>query len=103
MKGLRTALLLFLIVSLVIGGLYSTGWAVDYSWNENDPETDGWNTLDLLVARPIGIAAGIVGSAFFILSLPFTIPTGSVGDAAKMFVVKPFKFSFVREFPDEDM
>jgi hypothetical protein len=51
----------------------------------------------------MGVAAWILGSGVFVLSLPFTIPTGSVDDAAQMFVVKPFKFSFGREFPDEDM
>ncbi|NWF92025.1 MAG: hypothetical protein HXY46_03850 [Syntrophaceae bacterium] len=59
--------------------------------------------IDLLVARPVGVAAGIIGTAIFIVSLPFTIPTGSVREAGRMFVVEPFKFSFVREFPDESI
>jgi len=56
-----------------------------------------------LIARPMGIAAGIIGTGVFILSLPFTIPTKSVDEAAQMFVVRPFKFSFVRKFPDDNM
>ncbi|OGP68963.1 MAG: hypothetical protein A2170_09900 [Deltaproteobacteria bacterium RBG_13_53_10] len=59
--------------------------------------------IDLLVARPIGIAAGMIGTAVFILSLPFTIPTSSHDEAAEMFVVRPFSFSFSRDFPDENM
>ncbi len=104
MKGLKKVFLLLLTLSLVMGSLYSTGWAEDKDkWVKNDPVGQEWSAIDLLVARPIGVIAGIFGTAIFIVSLPFTIPTGGVSDAANMFVVKPFQFSFTREFPDEDI
>jgi hypothetical protein len=53
-----------------------------------------FNALDMLIARPIGIAVGIIGTGIFILSLPFSIPTKSVDAAAKIFIVEPFQFSF---------
>jgi len=87
----------FLAVLLTIGGFCSAVSA------QEDPIKDEWNTMDLFFARPLGVAAGIVGTGFFILSLPFTIPTGGVDDAAQMFIVKPFKFSFGRDFPDKNM
>jgi hypothetical protein len=62
-----------------------------------------FNMADVLIARPLGIVAGIIGTGIFIVSLPFTIPTHSVNEAAQMFVVDPFKFSFEREFPDENI
>jgi len=93
----KKTLFLFLAVSLTIGGFCSVGSA------QEDAIKDEWNTMDLLIARPLGIAAGIVGTGFFILSLPFTIPTAGVDDAAQMFIVKPFRFSFGREFPDKNM
>lgn len=102
MKGLKKILLLLLTVSLMLGSLYSTGWAED-NWAKKDPVGHGWSAMDIIIARPFGIAAGIVGTGIFIVSLPFTIPTGGVGDAANMFIVQPFQFSFVREFPDEDI
>jgi hypothetical protein len=85
-----------------MGGLYSTGWAGD-KFGKDDPIAHGWSALDILVARPLGIVAGIVGSAVFVVALPFTIPCGGVGDAANMFIVQPFQFSFTREFPDENI
>ncbi|MEW6376044.1 MAG: hypothetical protein AB1502_09700 [Thermodesulfobacteriota bacterium] len=97
MKRFKKALLILLTFSLVIGGLYSMGWS------QENAIRDEWNILDLLVARPLGIVAGIAGTGVFVLSLPFTIPTGSVDDAAKMFIISPFNFSFVREFPDEKL
>ena len=102
MKGLKRAGLMFVAISLVVATSYTTGWSAE-NWGDDDPIKDEWNMIDLLIARPIGIAAGIFGTGVLILSLPFTIPTGSVNDAAQMFVVKPFNFSFTREFPDENL
>lgn len=103
MKQLKTILLLLLTLSLVVTSLCSMGWAADNSFGKNDPSLHEWAAIDVLAARPIGIVAGIVGSAVFVVSLPFTIPTGGVRDAADMFIVRPFQFSFVRQFPDEDI
>ena len=97
MKNSRNLIMLFLISSLLIGSLPTVGWAQDDSLQERQ------NLMDLFVARPLGVAAGIMGTGFFILSLPFTVPTMSTDKAAQMFIADPFKFSFVREFPDEDM
>ncbi len=102
MKGSKRILFFLLIVSWLVTS-FSIGWAGDNSLGRNDPVADEWNALDVLLARPIGIVAGIVGSAIFVVSLPFTIPTRSVGDAADTFIVKPFQFSFVRQFPDNDI
>lgn len=104
MKGLKKYSLLLLTLSLITGSLYSTGWAEDKDkWVRNDPIGQEWSAVDLIVARPFGVVAGILGTAVFIATLPFTIPTGGVGDAANMFIVQPFQFSFTREFPDEDI
>lgn len=101
MKRILVSLLTF---SLVVTGLCSIGWAAgDNYMGRNDPIAHEWYILDVLFARPIGIVAGVVGSAIFVVSLPFTIPTGGVRDAADIFIVKPFQFSFVRQFPDDDI
>lgn len=97
MKGLKKVFLLFLIISMVIGTIYSTGWTQDTDTN------DQYNMLDLLVARPLGVLAAAIGTGIFIVSLPFTLPTRSVDDSFYMFVVEPWKFSYVREFPDENI
>ena len=102
MKRLKKIFLFLLTLSLVLGSLYSTGWAGD-KFRKDDPVAHGWSAVDLIFARPLGIAAGLIGTSLFIVSLPFTIPTGGVDEAADMFIVKPFQFSFTREFPDEDM
>ncbi|MFB3884312.1 MAG: hypothetical protein ACE144_03725 [Thermodesulfobacteriota bacterium] len=102
MKRAGKVTLLIVVMSFAIVNFCATGWAED-KWTKDDPVTDEWNMMDLLFARPMGVIAGVLGTGVFILSLPFTIPTGSVNDAAEMFVEKPFKFSFERQFPDENM
>jgi hypothetical protein len=102
MKKFTKIFVLLLTVSLLIGSLCSTGWAAD-KLRRDDPAAQGWSLVDLFVARPLGIAAGIGGTAVFVATLPFTLPSGSVGDAANMFIAQPFEFSFLREVPDSDI
>lgn len=101
MKKFRRFVLLLLTVSLIIGSFYSTGWASDRL--RDDPMSQGWSLVDLFVARPLGVIAGIGGTVLFVAALPFTIPSGSVGNTASMFIVQPFQFSFTREVPDPDI
>lgn len=51
---------------------------------------------DLLIARPLLIAATAVGTVAFVVSLPFTALGGNVKDAGKALVVDPGKEAFVR-------
>jgi len=112
MKGLKKAFIFSLIVSLVTVSLYSTGLAQDYlsgmnqdreKWVREDPVGQGWSLMDIVLARPVGVALGIGGTLVFVVALPFTIPSGGVNDSFNMFIVKPFQFSFIRQFPDGDI
>ena len=51
---------------------------------------------DGILARPLGLASTIVGSAFFVITLPFTVPSGSVEDAKKQMIEYPAWFTFKR-------
>ncbi|MBI5236408.1 MAG: hypothetical protein HY886_09215 [Deltaproteobacteria bacterium] len=53
-------------------------------------------TFDVLVIRPLGIAATVVGAGLFIVTLPFALPTGGVGLSARKLVADPFTFTFLR-------
>lgn len=52
--------------------------------------------VDLVVTRPLGLLGIIVGSAAFVVALPFTIPSGSVGRSAEELVKKPVRYTFNR-------
>lgn len=51
---------------------------------------------DLVFARPVGFLGLVLGTAAFVASLPFTLPTQQVEEAGKKLVVAPAKYTFVR-------
>lgn len=51
---------------------------------------------DLLIARPLLIAATAIGAVAFVISLPFSALGGNVKEAGKALVVDPGKEAFVR-------
>jgi len=106
MKGTRKVFILALVFSLALGFFVSEGWTEDRWFRDapvaGDVVSDEWAFADLAIARPLSVAMGVIGSGVFIVTLPFTIPTKSTNAAAKMFITRPFKFAFVREFPDEN-
>jgi hypothetical protein len=51
---------------------------------------------DLIIARPLLIGATAVGVVAFVVSLPFTLASGSVKDAGEALVVEPGREAFVR-------
>lgn len=68
-----------------------------------EPPKDGMAIVaDVLIVRPVGLVAGVFGSVMFIVSLPFSIPSDSVGTAGKLLVADPFEFTFQRPLGDFD-
>lgn len=64
-------------------------------------EGDGPSMMvDVVVARPLCLAATAVGSVFFVLSLPFAAMTRGVGDSAEALVVTPARATFTRPLGD---
>ena len=51
---------------------------------------------DLIFVRPLGFVSLVLGTAGFIIALPFTIPSGSVGSSAKVFIMEPAQYTFTR-------
>ena len=51
---------------------------------------------DLVVARPLGFASYLMGCAFYLVSLPFSVLGGNVEDTAEKFVLDTAEFTFKR-------
>ncbi|WP_235026897.1 hypothetical protein [Cognatazoarcus halotolerans] len=58
--------------------------------------------IDLVVVRPLGLAATVVGAVGWVVALPFTLPTGQAGETAHQFVGRPFEYTFNRPLGDMD-
>jgi len=59
-------------------------------------DTAGLILVDAFVLRPLGLAATVLGTATFVLTLPFSLPTRSAEKAAQALVVKPAEYTFAR-------
>jgi hypothetical protein len=58
---------------------------------------------DIIIARPLGLLATVVGAAAWVVSLPFSLPSGSADEAAQALVGDPAAYTFKRplgEIPD---
>lgn len=53
-------------------------------------------TGDLIIARPLLFVTTVVGSAVYLVSLPFALAGGNAGEAGNVLVVKPATATFVR-------
>jgi hypothetical protein len=66
-----------------------------------DPEADRVPSasevfLDAALVRPLGVVTLVSSAAVWVLSLPFTLPTRSVGKATDALLVTPFEHTFKR-------
>lgn len=52
--------------------------------------------VDVLLVRPLGLVSVVVGTAVFIVALPFSALGRNVKASAKKLVVEPAKFTFAR-------
>ena len=52
---------------------------------------------DFLFIRPVGITATVVGTAFFIASLPFSLAGLNTQEAFQKLVADPAEFTFARK------
>ncbi|GMQ76467.1 MAG: hypothetical protein BMS9Abin01_1747 [Gammaproteobacteria bacterium] len=51
---------------------------------------------DLVLQRPFGLANTVVGIGVWVVSLPFTIFSGSMGDAGVKLIAEPAAHTFTR-------
>jgi hypothetical protein len=51
---------------------------------------------DMVFTRPVGLALTLAGTGAFLVTLPISIPSNSVGTVAHGFIVKPGGYTFVR-------
>ncbi|MBW2274296.1 MAG: hypothetical protein JRG96_13565 [Deltaproteobacteria bacterium] len=56
----------------------------------------GASTLDLVIIRPLGVGATVVGFVMFVVSVPFVAPSRGIGTSWEIFVEGPGEYTFVR-------
>lgn len=61
-----------------------------------DQSTAEEMVADLVLLRPLGIVATVIGTAVFIVSLPFSVLGGNTKEAFHRLVIDPATFTFKR-------
>ncbi|MGM0454270.1 MAG: multidrug transporter [Thermodesulfobacteriota bacterium] len=56
--------------------------------------------VDLVAARPVGMASLATGAATFVVSLPFSLLGGNTPEAFDQMVTSPAKYTFLRSLGD---
>jgi hypothetical protein len=97
----KTTLIRALGISLVLTVLHLPGAAHGAGTNvepQLDPPQGSRQDMigDLVLQRPFGLANTLLGIGTWIVSLPFTVFSGSTGDAATALIVEPAANTFTR-------
>ncbi len=93
-KLLKQSTVVLMALSLVLIPLGSQVLA-QAEVDDADPSA-GSMTYDLFIMRPLGAVATILGSAVFVLALPFTAITKTIPTASEKLVKDPFDFTLKR-------
>jgi hypothetical protein len=104
MKKILAVLLALGLVSVFGSGAWAgiLGYNLEHAGTKSFTEPPHKNisaavvAADALIARPIGLGLTIAGAATFLITLPMSIPSQSVGNAAEGLIVKPGGYTFVR-------
>ena len=100
-------LLVILVMSLVSAwGSVGTAGQIGYSMRgaergfgfkpNPDPPSSAVVAADAIIGRPLGLATTIAGTGVFLLTLPFSLPSESSGEAAWGLIGRPGGWTFVR-------
>jgi len=91
---LKIPVIILLISGLMLIPFSSSALAQDQSlFEENSAEQ---MVFDFFLVRPLGIAVTAVGTAVFIVSLPFSASGGNVKEAFCKMIAEPAQFTFAR-------
>jgi len=71
-----------------------------FSSEADTTPSSGAIAADIVLLRPLGFAGTILGTALFVVGLPFEAISGDVSGPAKRLVVEPAKFTFSRPLGD---
>lgn len=93
-KLVKHSIVLLITLSVVLVPLCSQVMA--QAEVDNKEPSAGSMTYDLIVMRPLGAAATVLGAGAWVLALPFTAIAKNVPVASQKLVKDPFHFTITR-------
>ena len=95
MRNIAKSWVIFAVIATLIGGPLATSVAAQEYFETKEPG-GGEMVYDMVVLRPVGVVATVVGSVFWLVTLPFSALGDNTDTATKKLVQEPAKFTFVR-------
>lgn len=86
------------VIILCVSILFSS--SVHANDMEREQPTAGMKVLDLLLVRPLSIVGSTVSTAFYIVTVPVTYPSGVSEAAARILVEAPWRYTGMRYLGD---
>jgi hypothetical protein len=97
MRRMNRKLMAYLAaVMLAVCNPFFASNAAAYMGDTGEPATAGTMLADTVLVRPLTLVGTAVGVVAFVVTLPFSALGGNVGDAGRILVVEPAKYTFVR-------
>ena len=103
-------LVVLLAIFAMTGAIFASPlWAEDHA--APDPADTGnfsheyggeFDLFDIILMRPVGLAACVMGLGGAIAGLPFAITSGSAETLSEDLIKKPLKFTFTRPVGEVD-
>ncbi|HEB94911.1 MAG TPA: hypothetical protein ENI96_00600 [Sedimenticola thiotaurini] len=82
------------LVTLPMAG--SAGSIASQGYDYDEGPSGGHMFLDAVVVRPLTLLMSAAGAVTWVVTLPFTIPADSAGEAGRAWVAGPLKYTFMR-------
>ena len=101
-EWIKRTLVVFTVVAMVFTTTGFLALAQDGELKLDNKAPAESMVADFAVMRPLGIGATVVGTAFFIVSLPFSALGKNTGTAWERMVADPFNFTFTRPLGEVD-
>lgn len=101
-EWIKRTLVVFTVVAMVFTTTGFSALAEDGGLEMDNKAPAETMVADFAVMRPLGIGATVVGTAFFIVSLPFSALGKNTGKAWDKLVADPFNFTFARPLGEVD-
>lgn len=94
-----------LVLALCLAILFASSAAFADRMEREQPmervePTTGMKVLDLLLVRPLSIVGSAISTAFYVVTVPITFPSGVSEPAARIFVEAPWRYTGMRYLGD---
>lgn len=97
-KRSKSLLIIMMITTIII---VPFGHSADPEEKLGEPSSFDY-FIDIIVWRPVGFGATVLGAGLFVITLPFTLPTKTVSETHEKLVVAPSDFTFKRPWGEVD-